>query len=295
MKREELIKKWLDDELDPKELEAFKALEDHEDLLKLSDGVKRFKAPEFSTEDELQSVLHKIDRSAKTSKSWVRPLIGVAAVLTLFFGIRYYNSTLDTEIKTLASEKTKIELPDASDATLNALTSLKFNNNRWTNEREVTLEGEAYFNVAKGSKFDVVTKDGVVSVLGTQFNVKQRKNLFEVTCYEGLVGVAYGNDLVKLRPGESYVVLDGKLIAKEKESLTAPGWLNNISQFESMPFKEVIAEFERQYNVNITSTAIDTTLLFTGNFKHDDMDLALKSITLLTASTTIPILTEVLL
>ncbi len=280
MKREELIKKWLDDELNPMELKAFNALKDHDDLVTLSDSVKRFTAPEYNSENELQSVLHKIDYSNKSNNNWVKPLIGIAAILTIFFGVRYYNSTLDTEINTLASEKTNIELPDASDATLNALTSLKFNNNRWTNKREVRLEGEAFFKVAKGSKFDVITEDGVVSVLGTQFNVKQRDNIFEVVCYEGLVGVAHGDSYVKLKPGDSYVILDGKLIAKEKETLTAPIWLENISHFESMPFKEVVAEFERQYNVTVASGSIDTTLLFTGNFKHDDMDLALKSITL---------------
>jgi len=280
MKREELIKKWLDEELNPMELKAFNALEDHDDLVKLSDSVKRFAAPEYTPENELQSVLQKIDHSSTSNNSWVKPLIGIAAILTIFFGISYYNSTLDTEINTLASEKTKIELPDASDATLNALTSLKFNNNRWTNKREVKLEGEAFFKVAKGSRFDVITKDGIVSVLGTQFNVKQRENLFEVVCYEGLVAVAHGDNYVKLNPGDSYVILDGKLIAKEKETQITPSWLDNISHFESMPFKEVVAEFERQYNVSVTIGSMDTTLLFTGNFKHNDMDLALKSITL---------------
>ncbi len=280
MKREELIKKWLDNELNPQELEAFKKLEDYGDLVKLSDNVQHFKAPEYNSETELQSVLQKIDSSKSNNRSWLKPLVGIAAVLTIFFGVRYYSSTLDTEINTIASEKTSVELPDASNATLNALSSLKFNNNRWTNKREVRLEGEAFFKVAKGSKFDVITEDGIVSVLGTEFNVKQRDNLFEVVCYEGLVGVVHGNNTIKLKPGDIYTILDGKLIAKEKETQNAPSWLSNESYFKSMPFKEVVAEFERQYNVTITSESIDTTLLFTGNFKHNDMDLALKSITL---------------
>ena len=279
MKREELIKKWLDNELNPQELEAFKALEDYNDLVKLSDSVKRIETPQYPTESELQSVMQKINNTKSNQRSWLKPLVGIAAVLTIFFGIRYYNSTLNTEINTLASEKTSIELPDASNATLNALSSLQFNN-RWTNKREVRLEGEAFFKVAKGSKFDVITDDGIVSVLGTEFNVKQRDNLFEVVCYEGLVAVTNGKNQVKLKPGDSYVMLNGKLIAKEKETLNAPSWLENESYFKSMPFKEVVAEFERQYDVTITSESIDTTLLFTGNFKHNDMDLALKSITL---------------
>jgi ferric-dicitrate binding protein FerR (iron transport regulator) len=50
----------------------------------------------------------------------------------------------------------------------------------------LTLE-EAYFQVKKGQTFSVNTTDGVVKVLGTHFNVKQRKNYFEVNCFEGLV------------------------------------------------------------------------------------------------------------
>jgi len=279
MKRELLIKKWLDDELNPEELEAFKNLEDHDELIKLSEGIKQFEAPDYDSETELNKVMHKIQTNQSVTKEtdWVRPLVAVAAILTIFFGVFYYSTTLDTQIDTLASEKTTIELPDASNATLNALSSLKFNNNRWTNEREVRLEGEAFFKVAKGSRFDVLTADGIVSVLGTQFNVKQRENFFEVVCFEGLVGVSYGNDNVKLSPGDSYSIIDGKLIAKEKEERVSPSWLEDESHFKSMPLKHVIAEFERQYNVSITSGKIDTQLLFTGYFSHNDMDLALKS------------------
>ncbi|RZV65845.1 MAG: anti-sigma factor, partial [Flavobacteriaceae bacterium] len=105
MNRELLIKKWLDNELDPQELKAFEALEDHGDLVKLSEGLKHFKAPDYNTEQELQAVLSRLE-PAKTDKSpgWVKPLIAIAAILTIFFGVTYYNSTLDTEINTLASE-----------------------------------------------------------------------------------------------------------------------------------------------------------------------------------------------
>ncbi|PJB20329.1 MAG: anti-sigma factor, partial [Flavobacteriaceae bacterium CG_4_9_14_3_um_filter_33_16] len=68
--------------------------------------------------------------------------------------------------------------------------------------------------------------------------------------------------------------------AKEKEETLAPSWLQNESQFKSMPYKEVLAEFERQYNIVIISENIDKNQLFTGSFTHNNMDLALKSMTL---------------
>lgn len=280
MTREELIKKWLDNELNTQELKAFKALEDYDDLVKLSDNVRLFKAPEFNSELELESLLQKIETKNHTKNTWLKPLVGVAAAVTIFFAVFYINSLQLTNINTLASEKTKVLLPDNSNATLNALTSITYNKNKWTNDREVNLEGEAFFKVAKGSKFDVKTKDGVVSVLGTEFNVKQRDNIFEVICYEGLVAVSHNNKFIKLKPGDSYLVIDGKVIAREKDSQPTPQWLANVSYFKSMPFKEVISEFERQYNVTIMANNIDKTSLFTGSFNHNNLPLALKSITL---------------
>ena len=47
-----------------------------------------------------------------------------------------------------------------------------------------------------------------------------------------------------------------------------------------MPFKEVIQELERQYDVKVDAQEINTTVLFTGEFVNNDLNLALKSITL---------------
>ena len=50
--------------------------------------------------------------------------------------------------------------------------------------------------------------------------------------------------------------------------------------FESVPFLEVINEFERQYNVTITTKNVDGDQLFTGRFVHSNISLALKSISI---------------
>lgn len=285
MNREELISKWLDNNLNNQELQAFKALEDYDDLVKLHTNLQAFKADEYDTSKELETVLSKITPIAIGSKKaqpktyWVKPFMRIAAILAVCFSLYYY-TTLDTTITTALAQKTTIELPDASSVSLNAKSLLTFNKNHWKKEREVELEGEAFFKVAKGSSFSVITKSGIVTVYGTQFNVKQRDNYFEVICYEGLVGVTYNSIETKLNPGDSFLIIDGKTIAKEKENRSTPSWLNNESTFKSMPYKTVIAEFERQYNVDITLLGIDSTQLFTGNFTHDNLDVALKSITL---------------
>lgn len=280
MKKETLISKWLNSDLNNQELEAFKMLEDYDDLVKLNDSMQAFKADDYDTSSELASVLKTIKTPKKQSIHWVKPFMRVAAILAICFSLYYYTTTIDTTITTEFAQKTTIELPDASSVSLNAKSLLAFNKNSWKNEREVTLEGEAFFKVAKGSSFHVLTKSGIVKVYGTQFNIKHRDNYFEVICYEGLVGVTYNSQEIKLKPGDSFLIIDGKQIAKEKEIRTTPSWLNNESTFKSLPYKEVIAEFERQYQVDITLLNIDTNQLFTGSFSHNNLEVALKAITL---------------
>ena len=280
MNREDLISKWLDNNLNDQEFEAFKNLEDYDDLVKLNNNLQAFKADEYDTSKQLENVLSVIKSKKQTSTHWFKPLMRVAAILAVCFSLYYYTTTLDTKISTEYAQKTTIELPDASSVSLNAKTYLAFNKNDWKHEREVELHGEAFFKVAKGSSFKVITTSGTVTVYGTQFNVKQRDHYFEVICYEGLVGVTYNSQETKLKPGDSFLIIDGEKIANEKENRTMPSWLNNASTFRSLPYKTVIAEFERQYDVDITLIGIDSEQLFTGSFAHDSMEVALKSITL---------------
>ncbi len=280
MNREELILKWLNNDLNDQEFEAFKALEDYDDLVKLNTNLQHFKADNYDTSAELENVLSTIKSTSAPKNNWLKPLMRIAAVLAICFSVYYYTTTLDTTVTTQLAQKTTVELPDASTVSLNAKSLLAYNKNDWKKERDVDLQGEAFFKVAKGSSFNVKTTSGTVTVYGTQFNVKQRDNYFEVICYEGLVGVAYNTKETKLKPGDSFLVIDGKIIAKEKEYRSTPSWLNNESDFKSIPFKQVVAEFERQYEVEVTLMNVDSTQLFTGSFTHDNLDVALKSIAL---------------
>lgn len=281
MNREELIKKWLDNELSSEELIAFNALDDAKALSKLSDSMKAFKAPEFNSSEVFEGINHAIKTSqSKQSNNWTRQLLRIAAIVVIGFGLYFYTTTFDTNISTVIAEKTLIELPDKSLVTINSLTDISFNEKNWNTNRAVKLDGEAYFKVAKGAKFDVKTPSGTISVLGTEFNIKHRENLFEVVCYEGSVNVNFNNTDTILKPGDSFLLLDGKIIATEKENIKNPAWVNNQSYFKSMPLSYVLNEFERQYNITIESKQIDTKQVYTGSFVHDNMELALKSITL---------------
>ena len=283
MNKESLIQKWLDNSLNDDELKAFKSLEDYDALMQLSNGLSQFKAPEYNTSEELETVMSKLsDKDAPRKLNFIKPLMRIAAALIIGFGALYYTMTLDTKIHTDLAEHTTIHLPDQSEVTLNAESSLVYNERNWDEDRSLKLEGEGFFKVAKGKTFDVNTNAGVVSVLGTQFNVKQRNNIFEVICFEGLVAVTYNNTQTKLYPGDTFLLVNGKQIVNEKEEKQQPTWITGESSFRSIPLGEVIDELERQYGVQMVfeKDLINTKTFFTGRFTHKNLDIALKSITL---------------
>lgn len=282
MDKNYLIKKWLTGTLSEDEREAFKKLDDYELHLKLGEKAKYFKAEEFLNPPDFDGLKERItSRPTPVNKfRRFRVLMRFAALLIIALGLYFaFNSNNSTQIETGTREKTTVFLPDASEVLLNAVTEIEFNERKWDQKREIKLSGEAYFKVAKGAVFDVLTTEGKVSVLGTKFNVKSREGLFEVVCNEGSVGVQYQGKYEKLFPGQYLHVYNGK-ITIDKIQNTKPLWLNNISNFNGVPFYEVVHEFERQYGVKVEAKNVDLNHLFKGGFAHDDFNKALESITL---------------
>jgi len=279
MKREDLILKWLDNHLNSEEQKAFEQLPDYEEIIQLNRALNNFKAPEFNVEKNFSTIQNQMNK-ARTNTSWLKPLLRIAAVLAIGFSIYFYTNSLDTNVNTSIAQLSSVALPDASTVELNANSTLSFNKSKWSTQRDVFLDGEAFFKVAKGKKFDVVTNEGIVSVLGTQFNVKQRSGYFEVTCYEGLVAVEYNGISTKLMPGKSIMFIDGEQITIEKEISATPTWIAGESSFNNVPLKYVISELENHYQLEIDSDNVETNRLYTGSFTHKNLELALKSITI---------------
>ena len=279
--QENYLAKWLNNELTEDELAEFKKSEEYATYQKIVDVTSGSEVPEFDMTkawDNLQS-----RRAKETPKvitlSPFKAFLRVAAVIAvLLTGAYFYMNTLDETITTQLAENREITLPDNSEIVLNAESKLSYNEKNWDSKRAINLEGEAYFKVAKGKKFTVTTTLGTVTVLGTQFNVENRNGFFEVTCYEGLVSVAYNGEEFKLPAGNSAVAINGILKKSKVEINGQPSWINKESSFKSIPLKYVLAELQRQYNLEVTLEGIDENQLFTGTFSNTNLDLALKSI-----------------
>jgi ferric-dicitrate binding protein FerR (iron transport regulator) len=279
MNEDYLIEKWLNDELTADELEDFKKLENYQLYIDIIENAKLFKAESFSRPENYDSFSKRIKETKIRKLNWVRPLMQIAGVLIIGIGIYllfFMNNMID--FQTANAESISVELPDRSIVELNALSQLSYNKRTWDSSREVILKGEAFFKVSKGSTFEVITSVGKVSVLGTQFNVKQRDDFFEVKCFEGVVEVSSMLATKKLLAGDTFRIY-GDSVSYDKTSNTYPEWTTNRSTFESIPLIEVIEELKRQYNIQIEYNTIDTNRIFTGGFVHDDLENALNSVT----------------
>lgn len=283
MKKEKEILKWLNDDFSKKEMKDLKQSEDLQTLEKIAHYASQLEAPKVDAQAALETFKA---RNHSKNKPKVRTInlktfyrVAAVLVLALTSGYLFFYSN-NTSFETQIAQRKTFTLPDNSEVVLNAVSKISFNEKKWANNRTLTLEGEAFFKVKKGQTFSVKTTDGIVTVLGTQFNVKERKNYFEVRCYEGLVSVTHNNNTTKLPPGKTFRVINGTIENVEDFNAQNPSWIQQESSFNNIPLGQVIAELERQYDLKIKVKGVDTSKLFTGSFTHTDKEIALQAVTI---------------
>ncbi len=280
MIEDDLLRKWLNDELTDAEKNAFSKQEDFAFNQEIIDKARYFKASKFSEPEDFEIFKKGYqNRSGVKRVNWIKPLLQIAALLVVFLGVyfTFFDNDL-VEEQTLVSEKATIELPDLSEVILNADTKITYDSDAWDSKRRLNLRGEAYFKVAKGQTFDVITESGVVSVVGTEFNVKARGNYFEVKCYEGIVKVASDTITRRLLASDTFRILNS-IFSEDKTNDIVPQWTINKSRFKAVPLEEVINELERQYNIKVSLKDTNTMRLFTGGFAHSNLENALTAVT----------------
>ena len=278
---ENYLAKWLDGELTEAEEQAFRKMPEFRTYQRIVRESGKLKAPHFDTEKALARALEargSEDGKVVRLRLFGRWLSAAAAVVLFMAAGWWYLNSIGPTVEAGLAQHREVVLPDASEISLNAGSSLRYDEDSWEQDRRIRLEGEAFFKVAKGKTFTVETETGSVRVLGTQFNVLQREGVFIVSCYEGLVRVDRKGESVELSAGKSFRVIGASSETTDDLSGDAPGWTQDESTFASMPLSFVLDEFGRQYNLKVSSRGIDPNLSFSGSFSNTNMDLALKSI-----------------
>jgi len=272
------LAKWMNGELTDNELRSFVSEKDFEMFLKIKDGLDYFEAPNFDKDNLKDKILKKIEKPQKKLKiNSYKWWYAAAASIALLISIYLIPSDKKINITTPIGKKQLVYLLDGSEVTLNANSNINYDKKSWNDHKEVVLEGEAFFKVVKKGSFIVKTKNGIVKVIGTRFNINSKNNFFNVQCFEGKVLVVQKNDSVYLTKGMVYQNhnQNSKQWSFDHNS---PNWLIGESTFKEVSLQIVMESLKSQFDINFNSNNIDLNQLYTGSFNNNNLEIALKSV-----------------
>jgi transmembrane sensor len=164
---------------------------------------------EIEEKEELEEKRLKIERKAKVIRLFkISAKVAAIFIPAFIIGAIYMHLTggvvLKTgspsfcEIKAPLGAKSEITLPDGSHVLLNAGSTIRYYSDFNIKSRNLSLEGEAYFKVAKNKKIPLIVNAANINIraIGTEFNVKAYKNerIIETTLIEGVVEITKGMD-----------------------------------------------------------------------------------------------------
>lgn len=192
--------------------------------------------------------------------------------------------TLNT-IMVPAGQRANVILADGTNVWLNAGSKLVYPSSFEKDSREVTLEGEAFFDVTRNedSPFRVKTSILDIKVLGTQFNLlaNSSRGEFEAALMQGKIDVCKTDTdqaIVTLHPNQVAVLSDGRVLTRSIEFEDQYRWKEGLYCFKNETIKDIISDLEKYYDVKIVlnNTRLNNTKL-TGKFRiAEGLDYALR-------------------
>jgi transmembrane sensor len=209
----------------------------------------------------------------------------------------WYVNNRKVTVNTGFSEIKSINLPDGSVVDVNANSTIAYLPD-WngTKEREVWLEGEAFFSVShdEDKRFIVHTSGGIdIKVLGTTFNVMKRRNTTRVSLNTGKIQVHLSKDFSQrdektTDDDEGFIMMPGEVaefdVSTRKVKRTAAkaedyaSWKQRKMVFDNTAMKDVAVILQDIYGVKVF---LDKTLKMrriTGEFASDDLGILLEFI-----------------
>lgn len=229
--------------------------------------------------------------AAKTRKFIFLRYAAAAVVLILMTSLVttyiYKSSNQNVALKWISNStplggQTKVELPDGSTVWINAKTNLRYSSMFGLTDREIYLDGEAYFEVHKNKElpFSVFMGNMKVTATGTQFNISSYSDdkKWEVDLLEGGVNVTISDKTYSLIPDEKIVYDRTNLSAtiEKTDAKLAARWTQGKLNFYQASIPEICKMLERHFNVKII---IDSEELKDKQFFGSiNMDMSLREI-----------------
>lgn len=209
-------------------------------------------------------------------------LLKIAIVALIILGISFYLNTNNDEVGyqsvfAPAGQRAEVILPDSTKVWLNAKSKITYPIKFAEDERRISLEGEAYFDVVhdEQKKFVVHTKQLQVEVLGTEFNVHAYENspFVEVALLEGSVELIddTSKKTYRMKVNEKARLQDGKLFVSEISEFDYYKWKEGLLCFTNESVELIMKKLELHFDVTIQVQK--TGLLsyrYSGKFRIDD-------------------------
>ena len=266
--------RWIAGELSEDERIAFEKTDAFKQYTIINKEATLLEGPTIDTEAALLKVKSQIQYKATKPKTVINLWYRIAAAAVIIISAGFFLNSSKTYTTAIGETQT-ITLADGSIVNLNTNSSLTHKRFFWNSNKEVILSGEGYFTVTKGNGFKVNTSKGTVSVLGTEFNIKDR-TLFQVKCYKGKVRLNTNDNAYTLTKGMQ-VTIKNKAAEETIFTEQKPSWKSGISTFKDTPIHIVLEELSLYFPISFNIKNINTTRLFTGNFNHNDIETALKT------------------
>lgn len=220
--------------------------------------------PTFSQIREFDSISGKI-RRRKNNRiiGWASGAIAAAAclvlVVTTTFGLGNQERYL-CAVGTSFCERTEVVLPDSTHVWLNAASKITYNPRTFVNDRQVKLEGEAFFDVTHqaGAPFVVNMNGGSIKVLGTKFNVSSyagEPTLF-ASLLEGSIEFEMPGTTVLMKPGETVTcnTVDGSVLKTKSDVSKSVSWMDGRLQYDMVMLKPLLSRLSSIYGTTINYT-----------------------------------------
>ena len=217
----------------------------------------------------------------------------VASILLFFAGAIYYYTSSHKSQEVLYSQEVdvpkgkinKIILPDSTLVYINADSKLKYSNFSGQQNREVFLEGEAYFDVTHDAKkpFIVHTAENDITVHGTAFNVYAypAENIFRTSLERGNITVSHNKEkAVLLKVKQTYIFnkeSKQSSVIETPDVTSCSAWKDGIITFRNQRFADMLHTLARTCNVTFELHNKKVgNIRFTGSFSsNDNIDLIL--------------------
>jgi len=189
---------------------------------------------------------------------------------------RIQNNALGAEFNTITTPRGgeyRVILPDGSKVWLNSASSIKFPGVFKGNTRSIELIGEAYFEIAKNSAmpFKVKSKNVVIEVIGTHFNVKTYTNdeVMKTTLLEGSIKIERGNSSHLLKPGQQAILIGNEMkVLSDVDVEEQVAWKNGLFQFKDAGLEDVMLQAALWYDLNVTFEGKIKKKYFTGKISR---------------------------